>query len=97
MIAVLQRVKRAAVCVDGKEVGACGEGLCILLGVAKGDGEEDARALAEKIVNLRIFSDENGKVTWEFKVSAKTSAKRLRVVIRSENTYISFYIPVTDL
>ena len=67
MIAVLQRVKRAAVCVDGKEVGACGEGLCILLGVAKGDGEEDARALAEKIVNLRIFSDENGKMNLSLK------------------------------
>ena len=54
-------------------------------------GVSAAKAFADK------FSDENGKVTWEFKVSAKTSAKRLRVVIRSEETYISFYIPVTDL
>ena len=67
MIAVLQRVKRAAVSVEGKEVGACKEGLCILLGVAKGDGEEDARALAEKTVNLRIFSDENGKMNLSLK------------------------------
>jgi D-tyrosyl-tRNA(Tyr) deacylase len=62
MIAVLQRVKRAAVSVDGEVVGACGRGLLVLLGVAKGDGEEDARALAEKIVNLRIFEDENEKM-----------------------------------
>ena len=62
MIAVLQRVKRAAVSVDGEVVGACGKGLLVLLGVAKGDGEEDARALAEKIINLRIFEDENEKM-----------------------------------
>ena len=62
MIAVLQRVKRAAVIVEGETVGACGEGLCILLGVAKGDTEEDARALAQKIADLRIFTDENDKM-----------------------------------
>ena len=62
MIAVLQRVKRAAVSVDGETVGACGKGLLVLLGVAKGDGEEDARALADKIINLRIFEDENEKM-----------------------------------
>lgn len=67
MIAVLQRVKRAAVVVEGETVGACGEGLCILLGVAKGDGEEDARALAQKIVDLRIFNDENGKMNLSLK------------------------------
>lgn len=62
MIAVLQRVKRACVRVDDKTVGACSHGLCILLGVAVGDTDADAEALAEKIVNLRIFSDENGKM-----------------------------------
>lgn len=62
MIAVLQRVKEASVCMDGETVGACGNGLCILLGVARDDTEKDAEALAEKIVNLRIFSDENGKM-----------------------------------
>ena len=67
MIAVLQRVKRAAVSVEGNVVGECKEGLCILLGVAKGDGEEDARALAEKTVNLRIFSDENSKMNLSLK------------------------------
>ena len=62
MIAVLQRVKRACVRVDGETVGSCSHGLCILLGVAVGDTDADAEALAEKIVNLRIFSDENGKM-----------------------------------
>ena len=62
MIAVLQRVKRAAVAVEGETVGECDKGLCILLGVAKGDTEEDARALAQKIVDLRIFTDENDKM-----------------------------------
>lgn len=67
MIAVLQRVKRAAVRVEEKTVGECGKGLCVLLGVAKGDVEEDARALAAKIVDLRIFTDENGKMNLSLK------------------------------
>lgn len=62
MIAVLQRVSRASVRVDGETVGACNEGLCILLGVAKGDREQDAEIMASKIVGLRIFTDENGKM-----------------------------------
>ena len=62
MIAVLQRVSRASVSVDNKTVGACGKGLCVLLGVARGDTEADAEALAAKIVGLRIFTDENGKM-----------------------------------
>ena len=62
MKAVLQRVAGASVRVDGETVGACGAGLMILLGVAKGDTKEDARLLAEKILKLRIFCDENGKM-----------------------------------
>lgn len=62
MIAVLQRVKRAAVTVDGVTVGECGEGIYVLLGVAKEDTERDAQVLADKIVGLRIFTDENGKM-----------------------------------
>ncbi len=62
MIAVLQRVKRASVRVDGEVVGACGAGLCVLLGVARGDTEEDARALCDKMLGLRIFTDENDKM-----------------------------------
>ena len=62
MIAVLQRVSRASVTVDGKTVGSCGKGLCILLGVAQDDSERDAEALVEKIVNLRIFTDDQDKM-----------------------------------
>ncbi len=62
MIAVLQRVKKAAVLADGAPAGACGTGFLILLGVLDGDGEEEARLLAEKIAKFRIFSDENGKM-----------------------------------
>ena len=67
MKAVLQRVKNASVAVDGKVVGACAEGLMILLGVAKDDTENDARLLATKISKLRIFCDENGKMNLSVK------------------------------
>ena len=62
MIAVIQRVNNATVYADGVLSGTISKGLYILLGVAKGDEEEDARLLAEKISKLRIFSDENGKM-----------------------------------
>ena len=62
MIAVLQRVKQAAVTADGLPAGRIGAGLMILLGVLTGDTEEDARLLAEKISRLRIFEDEDGKM-----------------------------------
>lgn len=62
MTAVIQRVSGAAVEVDASTVGACDKGLLILLGVAEGDSEEDARLLANKISRLRIFSDEAGKM-----------------------------------
>ncbi len=61
MIAVVQRVKGSQVRVDGKVVGSIGEGLNVLLGVVKGDAEEDAEKLFNKIANLRIFEDERGK------------------------------------
>ena len=67
MKAVLQRVKRASVVVDGETVGECGEGLMILLGVANGDTDEDARLLSQKICNLRIFTDENDKMNLSVK------------------------------
>ena len=62
MIAVVQRVKESRVVVDGKTVGAIGPGLNVLLGVAEGDAPADAEYLAAKIVNLRIFEDEGGKM-----------------------------------
>lgn len=62
MRAVVQRVGRASVRVGDEVVGAIEEGLCVLVGVAADDTEADARALAEKVVGLRIFEDEAGKM-----------------------------------
>lgn len=67
MIAVIQRVKNANVSIDEKIHGECSHGLMILLGVAKGDTEEDARLLATKISKLRIFCDDNGKMNLSVK------------------------------
>jgi D-aminoacyl-tRNA deacylase len=62
MRAVVQRVSRAQVAVDGEIVGEIARGLLILLGVGHVDGEADADYLADKIVGLRVFEDENGKM-----------------------------------
>jgi D-aminoacyl-tRNA deacylase len=61
MRALLQRVSRASVTVDQQTISAIGNGLLILLGVGHGDGEKQAMFLAEKIANLRVFEDEQGK------------------------------------
>ena len=60
MQAVLQRLSRAEVSVNGRVSGCCNRGFLILLGVFEGDGEEDADLLAEKIAKLRVFADEQG-------------------------------------
>jgi D-tyrosyl-tRNA(Tyr) deacylase len=62
MKAVIQRVMRASVEVDGQVVGRIDAGLLVLLGVAKGDEETDGRYLVEKIRTLRIFADAQGKM-----------------------------------
>ena len=62
MKAVLQRVMRATVEVDGQVVGRIGGGLLVLLGVARGDGEHDVLYIVEKIQTLRIFVDQEGKM-----------------------------------
>ena len=67
MKALLQRASKASVTVDGEIVGRIGNGLVILLGVATGDTERDAKYLAEKIIGLRIFGDSEGK--FNFSVS----------------------------
>ncbi len=59
---LVQRIKEAKVSVGGEEIGKVGAGLCLFLGIAKGDTTENADALAEKIAELRIFEDENGKM-----------------------------------
>jgi D-tyrosyl-tRNA(Tyr) deacylase len=59
---LLQRVTFGSVSVEGRTIAQIGTGLVILVGVAPGDGEEQARFLAEKTANLRIFEDEQGKM-----------------------------------
>ncbi|MFP4031551.1 MAG: D-aminoacyl-tRNA deacylase [Desulfococcaceae bacterium] len=62
MRAVVQRVRESSVTVDGETVGEIGPGLMVLLGVADGDAESDADFLVEKVVHLRIFEDDQGKM-----------------------------------
>jgi D-tyrosyl-tRNA(Tyr) deacylase len=62
MKAVIQRVSSANVVVEGNEVGRIGRGILVLLGVEKGDDEAKADWLAEKIISLRIFGDDSGKM-----------------------------------
>jgi D-tyrosyl-tRNA(Tyr) deacylase len=61
MRAVVQRVSEASVSVDGRVVGACGPGVLVLLGIAVGDTEHDARRLAGKVARLRIFENPEGR------------------------------------
>jgi D-aminoacyl-tRNA deacylase len=67
MRAVVQRVTRASVTVDGQTVGEIGNGLVVLLGIAHDDMREDADYLASKIVSLRIFDDSDGKMNLSVK------------------------------
>lgn len=62
MRVVLQRVKKASVVVDSETIGSIQEGLLLLVGIMRGDTCKDAERLAEKIVHLRIFADECGKM-----------------------------------
>ena len=89
MRAVVTRVAGAAVTIGGKVSGQIGRGFLVLLGVGPSDTEETARKLAEKICNLRVFADENGKmnlsleqvggallVVSQFTLYADTSSRR---------------------
>lgn len=89
MRAVVTRVKHASVTIDGKVNGQIGEGYLVLLGVGPNDTEETAVKLADKICNLRVFEDENGKmnrsleqvggsllVVSQFTLFADTSSRR---------------------
>lgn len=62
MKGLIQRVKRASVTIDGKVYSKINQGILILLGVEKGDNEQNADKLADKLCKLRIFEDEDGKM-----------------------------------
>lgn len=62
MRCVVQRVSSASVAIGGRIVGQIGRGLMVLVGVAAGDGEKDVKYMADKLPNLRIFEDEQGKM-----------------------------------
>ena len=76
MKALLQRVTVAEVTVDGRVTGRIGQGFVILLGVGGDDGEKDADYLADKVVTLRVFSDDNSK----FNLSALQIKAELLVI-----------------
>ena len=61
MRALIQRVARASVLVNGAEVGRTGKGLVVLVGISREDSDEDARYLVERVVNLRIFPDDENR------------------------------------
>lgn len=65
MRAVVQRVTRASVHVQGSSVGRIGRGMVVLLGIARDDGEGIERRMAERIVRLRIFDDEHGRMHFD--------------------------------
>src|SRR5439155_26343253 len=67
MRAVVQRATRAKVTVDGETVGEMGNGLVVLLGIARDDTKVEAAYLVDKIANLRIFDDEEGKMNLSVK------------------------------
>lgn len=62
MRAVIQRVSRASVTVDSERTGEIGAGLLVLLGIHKDDGEQEIKWMVDKIINLRIFEDNDGKM-----------------------------------
>jgi D-aminoacyl-tRNA deacylase len=62
MRAVIQRVSRARVVVDERSIGSVGKGVLVLVGVSPNDGDGEVRWLADKVANLRIFNDEDGKM-----------------------------------
>lgn len=75
MRGVVQRVSEASVTVDGAVVGRIGAGLLVLVAAEKGDTETDLQKFADRIVNLRIFSDAEGKMNLDLAAATSDSAK----------------------
>jgi D-tyrosyl-tRNA(Tyr) deacylase len=69
VIALIQRVAEASVAVGGETVGATGTGILAFIGVERGDGEDEAARLAERVVGYRIFADTSGKMNLSLKDS----------------------------
>jgi D-tyrosyl-tRNA(Tyr) deacylase len=63
VIACVQRCARASVRVEGRLVGSIGAGLLVLVGIEKGDGDAQADALADRLVDVRVFDDESGRMS----------------------------------
>ena len=76
MRALVQRVSRASVCVEDRVIATIRMGLVVLVGVSRQDGEDEARYIADKVVNLRIFPDEEGR----FNRSALDTGAELLIV-----------------
>ncbi|XP_076033448.1 D-aminoacyl-tRNA deacylase [Oratosquilla oratoria] len=67
MRAVIQRVQKASVCVNGETVSTIGRGLCVLIGIHKNDSRDDMEYMVRKILNIRLFEDTSGK-RWNLSV-----------------------------
>ena len=75
MKAVVQRVTRASVAVEGRDVASIGAGLLVLVGIEAGDGEGDVAWMADKVTNLRIFEDSAGKMNLSVKDAGPTGSQ----------------------
>jgi D-tyrosyl-tRNA(Tyr) deacylase len=81
MKAVVQRVARASVAVDGRDVASIGAGLLVLAGIEAGDAEGDVAWMADKVANLRIFEDAAGKMNLSVKDPGPTGSQRAILLV----------------
>ena len=88
MIALIQRVKWAKVEVENQTVGEIAHGLLVLLGVEQGDTQEKSDRLLEKVLNYRIFSDEQGKMN----LNVQQSGGSLLVVSQFKKAYVQAFL-----